>query len=161
MTIDTVQDADLEEIRGVIAAAVRQSVASSEEDAAFLIDDIGSSLVWWSGNKDSTLHLKYVQGGRIVGVILIKKYWNLTNLFVHPSHQGAGIGRALVLAGLDACRETSPKGKLQVNSSANAVGFYTKVGFRQTGPGIHRPGGCVPMDYNLSSNGGLPSSSNS
>lgn len=156
MTICTVQDAELEEIRDLIAAAVRRNVASSEEDAAFLIDDIGSSLDRWPGNKDSSVHLKYVEGGRILGVILIKRYWNLTHLFVHPSRQGAGTGRALLLAGLDACRDSSPKGKLQVNSSTNAVGFYKKLGFRQTGPGIDRPGGCVPLEYVFSSDGRPP-----
>lgn len=147
--IRTVQDADLDEIRNLIAAAVQENVASSQEDAAFLMDDIDTSLTWWLGNKELALHLNWVQDDSIVGVILIKKYWNLTNLFVHPSHQGQGIGRALVLAGLEACRNRSPKGKLQVNSSANAVSFYTRLGFEQTGPGIDRPGGCVPLEYVL------------
>lgn len=126
--IFSVQETDLEEVRKLIAAAVRQNVASSEEDATFLIDDIDSSLTWWSGNKDSTLHLKYEQDGRILGVILIKEFWNLTNLFVHPDSHGAGIGRALMQAGFDACRERSPKGKLLVNSSANAVRFFSTGG---------------------------------
>lgn len=147
VVISTVQDVDVEEIRNLIAAAVRQNVTSSEAEAAFLIDDIDFSLTWWLDNKDSALHLKYERDGRILGVILIKKFWNLTNLFVHPDNQGMGIGRALVLAGFDACRERSPKGKLHVNSSANAVGFYKRLGFEQTGPGIDRPGGCVPLEY--------------
>jgi hypothetical protein len=39
--ISTVQDDDLEEIRNLIAAAVKQNVTSLEEDATFVIDDIG------------------------------------------------------------------------------------------------------------------------
>jgi len=148
--ITTVLDADLEEVRHLIEGAVRANVASSDEEAAFLIDDIGSSLSWWLQNKDSALHLKYVQDGKILGVILIKEYWNLTNLFVYPSHQGMGIGRALFLATLEACRAHSPKHKLQVNSSANAVGFYESLGFEQTGPGIDRPSGCVPFEHGFS-----------
>ncbi|MDA0285593.1 MAG: GNAT family N-acetyltransferase [Planctomycetota bacterium] len=145
--ISNVQVADLEEIRNVIADAVQENVASSDDEAVFLIDDIDSSLSWWLKHKDSTQHLKFSQDGRILGVILIKKHWNLTNLFVHPSHQGKGIGRALVLAGLEACRDRSPKGKLQVNSSANAVDFYKRLGFERAGPEIDRPGGCVPLEY--------------
>ncbi len=132
-------------------------MARSAQDAAFLIDDIDSSLTWWSGNKNSALHLKYVQDGRILGVILIKEFWNLTNLLVHPDRQGVGIGQKLMLAGFDACRERSPKGRLLVNSSANAVGFYKRLGFEQTGPGIDRPGGCVPLEFVFQSEDGLTS----
>ena len=145
--IGNVLDADLEEIRNLIADAVRGNVATCEKDAAFLIDDIGSSLSWWLQNKGSALHLKYLKDDKILGVILIKNCWNLTNLFVLPARQGLGVGRALATAGLDACRETAPKGKVQVNSSSNAVGFYERLGFEQTGPGIERPGGCVPLQY--------------
>ncbi len=145
--IDAVRDSDLEEIRQLIEAAVRTDVAGTEEEAAFLVADIGANLDWWLHNKESALHWKFVQDNRILGVILIKKYWNLTNLFVHPNHQGQGVGGALLAAGLESCRSRSPRGKLQVNSSANAVGFYKSMGFVQTGPGINRPGGCVPLEF--------------
>ncbi len=89
--ISSVHDADLEEVRSLIAAAVRQNVTNSEEEATFLIHGIESSLTWWLDAKESALHLKYAQDGRILGDILIKEFWNLTNLFVHPDNQGEGI----------------------------------------------------------------------
>ena len=57
--------------------------------------------------------------------------------------------RALFEAILESCRANSPKRKILVNSSANAVGLYESVGFKQTGPGIDRAGGCVPLEYLL------------
>ena len=138
---------DLSEIRQLIEAAIRKNVASTAAEAEFLLDDIGHSLDWWLENPSEALHLKYEDRGQIVGVILIKRFWNLTNLFVAPSHQRRGIGEALVRAGLEACRHRSPRSKIQVNSSSNAVGFYEAMGFKQTGAAIDRPGGCVPFEH--------------
>lgn len=92
------------------------------------------------------MHLGAWVNARLAGVILVKKHWNLTNLFVHPEFQRRGVGRALVHAVLPACRVESPKGKLMVNSSTVAVPFYRALGFVQTGPGLDRPGGCVPLE---------------
>ena len=39
--------------------------------------------------------------------------------------------------------------KIRLYSSNNAIGFYLNMGFRQTGPGIDRPGGCLPFEYEL------------
>ena len=145
--IETVEAMDVREVLRLIDAAVRESVASSDEDAAYLIDDIQESIDWWQQNPETCIHLKYVDGGQIVGVVLVKDYWNLVNLFVLPSKHGQGIGKRLFLAVESACRDRSPRGKVQVNSSTNAVGFYKAIGFHQSGPGRDRPGGCVPLEY--------------
>jgi len=145
--IRTVDDADLPEVRDLIEACVRQDVARTGDEAEFLVADIDESLSWWRGNRTEGLHLKFVENDRILGVVLVKHHWNLTNLFVHPDAQGRGIGRSLVETVLKHCRDLSPRSKLLVNSSANAVGFYQALGFHQTGPGRDRPGGCVPFEY--------------
>jgi len=147
--VEPVTAQDLPAIRDLIAAAVRHSVARSEAEACFLVDDIGASLDWWRGHPAEALHLKCSRSGAIVGVVLVKEFWNLTNLFVDPAHQGRGIGRLLLNAALDTCRTRSPRGALLLNSSAVATGFYDHMGFRQTGPGKDRPGGCVPYRYDF------------
>ena len=147
MHISPVVVSDLVPIKALIAAAVRRSVATSEPDAQFLINDIDEGLDAWARDPVNAVHLKCERERRLAGVILVKKYWNLSNLFVAPEFQRQGVGRALVEAVLPECRDKSPKAKLMVNSSTVAVAFYRHLGFRQTGPGIERPGGCVPLEY--------------
>lgn len=147
MTLSPVDIHDLPSIKALIASAIRASVASSEEEAVFLIDDIDESLDWWRQNPDASLHLKYSDSGTIAGVVLVKEFWNLTNLFVAPEHQGRGIGRLLLTAVLDICRSKSPRAAVLVNSSTIAAGFYRRMQFIQTGPGKNRPGGCIPFTY--------------
>jgi GNAT superfamily N-acetyltransferase len=146
VTTGNVLQSDLPEVSTLIAASIRQSVTPSEAEAQFLIDDIAGCLDAWTKDPSQSIHLKYTVGDAIGGVILVKKYWNLQLLFVDPRHQRRGIGRALVHAVLPECRARSPKAKLMVNSSAVAVPFYCALGFSQTGPGLDRPGGAVPLE---------------
>ncbi len=147
--IEPVMQSDLEEIRRLIEQVVRTNVVRSEDEAIFLIDDIFSSLDWWQRNPERALHLKCRDDERILGVLLIKDFWNLTNLFVLSERQGEGIGRNLLNAGIEICRTRGKLSKIRLYSSSNALGFYLNMGFRQTGPGIDRPGGCVPFEYAL------------
>jgi len=149
MTLHPVETEDLQSIRALIAAAVRKSVAQSEEEAAFLINDIEESLSWWQNNRDVSLHLKCVDSGSIVGVVLVKEFWNLTNLFVAPDYRGRGVGRRLVEEVLEVCRTKSPRAAVLVNSSSTARGFYEHMQFVQTGPAKDRPGGCIPFRYDF------------
>ena len=45
------------------------------------------------------------------------------------------------------CKPRTAESGLKVNSSTVAVTFYLSLGFRQVGPGLDRPGGCVPLEY--------------
>lgn len=149
MVLTPVETQDLPQIRVLIASAIRASVARSEEETAFLTSDIDESLEWWQKNPENSLHLKYGETGLVAGVVLVKEFWNLTNLFVSPKHQHQGIGRLLLTEVMTICRSRSPRAALLVNSSTNAVGFYERMQFVQTGPGKNRPGGCVPLRYNF------------
>jgi len=147
--ISPVEERDLDELKDLIAVVVCESVADNEEDATFLIDDIVLSLnTWWtSGSKG--FHAKYSVDNAIVGFVIVKEYCLLSHLFVLPQHQGHGIGRELLENAIGACRGKNPSGKIGLNSSNNASGFYAAMGFRQTGPGIEKPGGCIPYEYDL------------
>ena len=82
--------------------------------------------------------------GAIIGVILVKHYWNLCSLFVEQSAQGRGMGRLLVEAAALACASRSPKNALVLNAYPSAVGFHERLGFvrRESAqllpPGIRR-----------------------
>lgn len=149
MTTSNVLQSDRAEISALIASSIRHSVARAERDAQFLIDYIAKCLDDWASDPGESIHLKYTLEQAIGGIILVKKYWNLQLLYVDPRYQGRGIGRALIQAILPECRARSPKGKLMVNSSSVAVPFYAALGFSQTGPGIDRAGGAVPLEYSF------------
>ena len=140
---------DLDELRELVSESVRRSITDSEEEAAFLIEDIVRSLDGWSKSGSVGFHRKYSVAGKIVGFIVVKDYWNLSHLFVSPEYQGRGIGRLLIEAAVEGCRNESPRQKIQLNSSSNAAGFYEAMGFRRTGQAEDRPGGCIPFEYNF------------
>lgn len=147
--LSTITEFDLNDIRNIIRAAIRGSVAKTDAEAEFLISDVETSLDKWFEFRDKVCHLKYCETSTIAGFIIVKEFWNLSHLFVLPECQGKGIGRALVEEAIHICRGRSPKGRIQLNSSSVAAGFYAAMGFTQTGPGIGRPGGCIPFEYVL------------
>lgn len=149
MIITAAVESDLPAIRRLIAAAVRHSVAETEDNARFLLDDIDQALARWLAEPEQCIHLLASVGGRPAGAILVRRFWNLSTLFVDPAFHRRGIATALLNAVLADCRSKSPKRKLLVNSSTFAVPFYTAAGFVQIGPGIDRPGGCVPLELSL------------
>jgi GNAT superfamily N-acetyltransferase len=147
--LSIIQEQDFAAIRSLIETSIRVSVAQTEDDARFLVDDVVLSLDKWKQTGCAGLGIKYSVEEEIVGFIIFKQFWNLSHLFVSPAFQRRGIARALVSAALLECRTKSPRGKLQLNSSANASPFYAAAGFVQTGPGIERPGGCIPFEYSF------------
>ena len=150
MTTSSVLPSDLAEVSGLIASSIRHSVTQSEAEAQFLIDYVAGCLEAWAKDPGQSMHLKYtLENHAIGGIILVKKYWNLQLLYVDPRFRGRGIGRALIDAVLPECRARSPKAKLMVNSSSVAVPFYTALGFLQTGPGLDRAGGAIPLEYSF------------
>ena len=151
--ITDVVAADLPAIADLIEAAVRTSVATSDADADLLAEHIATNLEWWRTHPHCACHLKHVQSGRITGVILVKNYWNLCNLFVAPDCYRQGIGRRLLRAAAARSRAEPGVSVLKVNSSTYAMGFYETLGFAQTGPAIDRPGGCVPYELRLDAEG--------
>jgi GNAT superfamily N-acetyltransferase len=80
----------------MIARSIRHSVAQTMEEADFLIADVENSLGVWNVDQSNALHLLHESEGLVVGIILVKEHWNLCNLFVDPSAQRRGIGRALL-----------------------------------------------------------------
>lgn len=140
---------DSKALHTIIRDAVRHCVTSDETEAEFLIEDIIASLDNWFESGADGYSGGYETDGGVVGFIIVKEHWNLSHLFVSPQHQHRGIGAALLSSALASCEQQSPRSKVQLNSSENARSFYEASGFRQTGPGIDRPGGCVPYEYNF------------
>jgi len=98
--IEQVTEADLPNLRHLIATALSGPVVSTAEEVTFLMSEINKILEWWAENKEKCIHRKYIDNGAIVGMILVKDFWNLSCLFVAPEHQRRGIGRKICREGV-------------------------------------------------------------
>lgn len=96
------------------------------------------------------LHIVAQRDDEIIGVILVKEFWNLCSLFVSQECQRQGIGRKLVLAAIEGCRSSSPKQAINLNSSPRAVAFYKSLGFVHRESSQPLPPGSKPMKLVLS-----------
>jgi GNAT superfamily N-acetyltransferase len=91
--------------------------------------NVDRNVDWWLAHPDAAVHLQAVEGDRLVGVVLVKQFWNLCSLFVDPACQGRGVGRALLEAAIEECRGRSPRDALWLNAAPGAIGFYRRLGF--------------------------------
>jgi len=145
----TIIDTDIEQLKSLAEDAVRTSVTKVEKEVQFLTNDINKSMELWISTGSKGFGEKYLVKQEIVGFIIVKEYWNLSQLFVSPSFQRKGIGRAMITKAIVSCRKKSPRSKMQLNSSNSAAGFYKSMGFNQIGPALDRPGGCIPFEYSF------------
>lgn len=145
--ISAVAEVNLKEVETLIDEVICTSVNTNKKETLELISHVHENLEWWKTNTERSVFFKYTNENRIVGVILIKEFWNLSDLFVEPRHQGREIGRKLVECAIPICRARSTKPSLRVNSSPHAVGFYKRIGFVEIELGKELPYGCVPLEY--------------
>lgn len=145
--IENCVNSDLNTLEEIITISILSSIINTEPEAGILIKNVTDSLLTWNDSPADGYFRKFKIGNEIVAFILIKEYWNLSHLFVLPSYQKQGIGRKLLLTGMESCKEKSPKHKIDLNSSINAAGFYRRLGFVKSGVGKDLPGGCIPFEY--------------
>lgn len=100
-------------------------------------------------DSENCAFLKYEEKSKIIGFILIKEYWNLSDLYVLPQYQGKGVGSELLLQGLTICRLHSHTPTVRLNSSMNAVRFYSKHGFSEANKSNVASDYSVTMEYYL------------
>lgn len=103
----------------------------------FLLADPSRDMI--EGYISSSVVLGACRDSLIVGAIILTPLgdaaWEVKNIAVQPEHQGHGIGKELIRAALDVCRE---RGAREVwigtgNSSINQLALYQKMGFRIAG----------------------------
>jgi GNAT superfamily N-acetyltransferase len=144
-----VAPADVAELKAFMAAVIARQVVQAEPLLSEMVQNVSANVDWWLQNPGECVHLKCAADGRIVGVVLVKNFWNLCSLFVEPSVQGQGIGRLLTESAIAACRDKSPKGAIWLNSSPNAVTFYRHMGFAPRVSDRILPPGFKAMEYVL------------
>ncbi|GAA6168250.1 hypothetical protein NBRC116591_20610 [Sessilibacter corallicola] len=144
MNIHAVEEKDLEDLKRIAKAALFHSVDAPDDEKERLLphilNDIEKAIC-----LDEKIYLKYV-GSEIQGFILIKHYWNLSQLFIDPKFQSLGLGGALLTEALLRIRNRENSGYVRLNSSDNAVGFYQKYGFVQDNSRQPKSKWSVPME---------------
>jgi len=110
----------------VLRASLRAEPPAVREEMAH---NVRRNLEIWLAAPQDSVHLVALEGGRIVGVVLVKECWNLCSLFVETRCQGRGLGRRLVEAAVAACRGCSPRQALCLNAAPTAIAFYQRLGF--------------------------------
>lgn len=136
ITIRRYQDGDLDAVLAVWHRAFR--IAHPFLDDAFLTRE---------RHAIATVHLAtaetwvYLRDGRVLGFIAMVGQ-EIGGLFVDPTVQGRGIGRALV----DHARERWSPLDVEVFSS-NRIGrrFYDRYGFKEVGQRVHEETGQVVL----------------
>lgn len=130
MSIERVTSNDVEYLLNIANLAVRETVEAPTHAKSKIFEDISNNIKQWC-SKDNCAFLKYSNNGVILGFILIKEYWNLSDIFILPKYQCQGIGRNLVENAIDICKKQKEILSIRVNSSKNAKSFYLKLGFKE------------------------------
>lgn len=149
-SITTVQSEDTNALRTFMSRVITTSVTLDKALLPGVIENVTKNLSWSEENSALCCHLKCTtMHHEIVGVVLVKNFWNLCSLFVAPELHHQGIGRALVLAAAGECRGKSEKNAIWLNAAPNAVPFYRAVGFAPRSTDQALSSGVVPMEFRL------------
>ncbi len=121
-------------------------MTSADVPAVFAIDRASQTLYWpeqsyhftVEENQNARSFVSINEDGAVTGFIvmwLILDTAEVANFAVDGAHRGAGIGRALLNAGLQVCRaDGAEKCELEVRAgNAAAKALYRSVGFREVG----------------------------
>ena len=154
--ISEVHIRDIPLIENLIVHTVHASVAASDMEKRAALNNIARNIAWWCSHPTEGLHLVSLQEERIAGVVLVKEYWNLCSLFVHPDYQGRGIGRALMETAIEQCRMHSQRDAIKLNAASNAVAFYERLGFVATGSPGPATFGSTPMMLRFAAQASVP-----
>lgn len=140
---------DRDPILTLMKRVICRDVTDNADLQILYIDNVIENFDGWMKDPTMSCHLKAVRSEQIVGVILIKQYWNLCSLFVTPEHQRQGIGKALVLKAIAQCRDHSNEQAIYLNAAQNAIPFYESLGFIPRTSNKPQPPGIKPMRFLL------------
>ncbi|MEW6343840.1 MAG: GNAT family N-acetyltransferase [Paraburkholderia sp.] len=129
MMIEEVQACDESGLEAMMLHTIRTSVRMDEAEMAGVVANVLANMRWAFDHAQQCVHLKCVDEGRILGVVLVKNFWNLCSLFVEPHHHRRGVGRSLIEAAVKRCAPRNERQYLQVNAAPNAIEFYRSMGF--------------------------------
>lgn len=128
-TIETVLVDDIQEVFALMEWTVATAVDAPPAARAAFVANVQANVERWAAAPALSIHLKCVDHGSLVGMVLVRDNWNLCALFVAPTHHRRGIGSALVREAIARCREKTVRPWIRLNAALNAVAFYRALGF--------------------------------
>jgi len=134
-------------ILSLMIRVVTASIAPAHQ--AETVENVTQNLDLWCSTPEQNVHVVAEINGEVVGVILVKAFWNLCSLFVAPEWQRSGIGRKLVLLAIHECLGKSPRQAIYLNAAAGAVSFYKALGFTPRESSQQLPPGFQAMQLAL------------
>jgi len=111
---------DIPALRDIAQTAVMQSVDAPKMEKPKILDGIFENLSLAGSASIPGAFLISEIDATPAGFLLIKNYWNLSDLFVSPSHHGQGIGRAIWTAALPACQRLSERDRRNTGMGCSA-----------------------------------------
>jgi GNAT superfamily N-acetyltransferase len=148
MKIESVEVSDVSCLKTISKRALEESIVLDESERDLLIAHTAANVDKYCREIDCVF-LKTIRGVTISGYILIKQYWNLSDLFVLPEFQGCGIGRMLLESAIRQVRLSEECEQIWVNSSLNAELFYRKLGFVDRTESKEKSDYSVPLKFIL------------
>lgn len=144
MIISVALEKDSSTLKQIANEALRALDELSLTDKEIFIDHTSKNIESYlcGGHR---LFLTGSMGDEIVGYILVKEYWNLSDLFVLPAYQRKGIGTRLLSEAISSCK-LDGVGYVRLNSSASAQGFYEKHGFQHSASHTSQHDHVVPLE---------------
>lgn len=121
MTLRPATAADAQAIAGLLRTTFRISLPflpelhTPKEDLAFIADRVLPTSAVWVAEA----------GGEVAGFIAFRDSW-IDHLYVHPDHQGRGIGPRLLAKALE---DGTPRQLWTFQQNDRARGFYESHGF--------------------------------
>lgn len=149
VTLTDATPGDADAIRALMDRVIRRDVMSDEAVLADTLANVNANVDVWLREPARCVHLVAHAGPALVGVVLVKDFWNLCSLFVDSAHQGQGVGRQLVEEAAARCRGRSERGALLLNAATRAIPFYRKLGFTERVPARPLPAGFLAMQRAL------------
>jgi len=149
--IQAADPADAEHIRLLMRGVIESSIDLPLRRE--ILTNVEANLMAWLDRSVECVHLVATSHQSIIGVVLVKDFWNLCSLFVEPSRQGRGVGRALVEDAAAACASRGTRKALVLNAYPSAIGFYERLGFSLAESGRHLPSGIRRMERPLERRG--------
>jgi len=143
---------DAEEIRNVVLCAgeIGRSEDFDDQGWSKFISHMEPDLIRSRLQSNELLTFCYDCKGVIKGIITIKNYETVNQLFVLPEFHRQGVARKLWEFARDICIANGNIGRFQVRSSSLAVPVYESFGFVQTGSRDTQDGvSFTPMMLNL------------
>lgn len=126
------------------ALALRHRVFCDEQGVAPELEQ--------DGRDDEALHVVALAGGEVVGTCRLGfdgPTAKLGRMAVEPSARGAGLGAAILEAGVEQAREAGAR-RVALNAQTGAAAFYARAGFAPHGEPFQEAGiEHVRMDLDL------------